>query len=136
MDRIIRIFRHHRESITYIFWGGATTIANYVIYFSCTHILNTGYITGNLIAWVFAVLFAYATNKKFVFRTPWISISNVIRELLGFISGRVASFIIETVILYLFIGVMKLNDNVVKVFSNVIVMIINYIYSKQFIFRS
>lgn len=135
MDKIKKLWQQHREVITYIFWGVMTTIVNYAVYFVCTRILNVGYLAGNLTAWVFAVLFAYVTNKRFVFRTPWDSGIGILQELLSFVSGRVASLVIESVILYLFIDLMGFNDIIVKLFSNVIVVILNYIFAKLFTFR-
>ncbi len=135
MDKIKKLLRQHREVISYVFWGIMTTIVNYVVYFICTRLFGAGYIAGNIVAWILAVLFAYATNKKFVFCTPWDSLSRVVRELLSFVSGRVASLVIETVILYVFIDLLHFNDIVVKLFSNIIVVILNYIFAKVFAFR-
>jgi putative flippase GtrA len=131
----IRKFWKQKEVITYLFWGVMTTIVNYAVYFICTRIMQTGYLAANLTAWIFAVLFAYVTNKLFVFCTCWNSGSRLLRELISFVTGRVASLVIETMILYLFIDLMQFNDIIVKLFSNVIVVILNYIFAKLFTFR-
>ena len=136
MEYIRKAWQQHREVISYLFWGVMTTIVNYVIYFVCTRILQTGYLAANLIAWVFAVLFAYVTNKLFVFCTPWNSVCKLLREVSSFVTGRVASLVIETVILYVFIDWLHFNDIIVKLFSNVIVVILNYIFAKLFTFRN
>ena len=61
------LLKKYKEPIAYLFWGGATTVVNYVLYFLCTKVLHIHYITSNVLAWAGAVVFAFVVNKLFVF---------------------------------------------------------------------
>lgn len=69
MDRIKELMKKYRELITYVFWGGMTTVVNYIVYFACTKLLGIEYLISNVIAWVVAVIFAFWVNKIYVFQS-------------------------------------------------------------------
>lgn len=131
---ITDIYKRYKEGITYILGGAMTTIVNYSVYIVCTRLLGMGYLAGNLSAWIVAVIFAYITNKYFVFQTPWYP-ARIIKECISFVIGRVASLAIESVILYLFIDILLFNDILVKIISNIVVVVLNYMFAKLFIFQ-
>lgn len=125
----------YSEIISYGFWGIMTTILNYIVYFSFTKILHTNYIFANTSAWVLAVAFAFITNKLFVFHSKTWSGSVALRELWQFISARLFSLVVETIILYIFVDSFGFRDDIMKLFTNIIVIIINYVLSKLIIFK-
>ena len=89
----------------------------------------------NVIAWVFAVVFAYLTNKPFVFRSHDWSAKTVIPELAKFVGTRVGSGGLETAILFLTVDVIGWNGNLWKILTSILVVIVNYVGSKLLVFR-
>ncbi len=135
-----------RELITYVIFGVLTTAVNWGIYWLMTRLTgmdgyeqnSPGYVlTGNvsnLTAWILSVIFAFVTNKKFVFESRKTVRDGAVRELLLFFAARVASYLIFDFLLYtlcLFI----MNDLVDKLLMNVLVVIFNYVVSKLVIFK-
>ena len=85
-----------------------------------------------VIPWFLSVLFAYVTNKLYVFES---SSKEFIKEIVAFFSSRLATGILDMFLMWLFVTVASLNDVVVKIFVNILVIIMNYIFSKLFVFR-
>lgn len=137
MKKIIGdLWSKYREIISYGFWGIMTTILNYVVYFSCTKGFYINYLFSNILAWAIAVIFAFITNKIFVFQSNKWENSVVFDEFRKFISARFLSGGIEMVILFIFVNYLYLSDDVVKIFTNILIIIINYIFSKLIIFKT
>ena len=131
----INIYRRHREQIDYLFWGVMTTVVNFAVYFVCTRALNIHHLASNAAAWVVSVAFAYFVNKIFVFRAKDWTGKVVLREAAQFTSGRIASGVMEMVLLLVFVDWLGLPDAIIKVISNVLVIIVNYIISKFLVFK-
>lgn len=93
------------------------------------------YLDSNLLAWVIGVLFAFITNKLFVFESKSFAPTVAVKELAGFVGARVFSFFVETFGLFLMVTVLAWNDYLAKIIVGVIVVIINYVFSKLLIFR-
>nr|UWI49383.1 GtrA family protein [Clostridioides difficile] len=129
------IFKKHKETILYLFFGAFTTLVNIVSYLFFTRVISFNFMIANALAWILAVLFAYVTNKFFVFESRKIEIKFLFKEFLSFVSFRLLSGIIEMVIMYITIDLISLNDIIVKVFTNVVVIVLNYLFSKMIIFR-
>lgn len=89
----------------------------------------------NVLSWIIAVISMYLTNKYFVFKTKCNTKKEVIKEFISFIAARIFTLIAETVILYLGFNFLHLNDIIVKIFAQIIVIILNYVFSKIFIFK-
>ena len=89
----------------------------------------------NVIAWVVAVAFAYLTNKPFVFRSHDWSAKTVVPELGKFLSCRIGSGVMETVIILVSVDILGGNKYLWKLLTNVLVVIVNYIGSKLLVFR-
>lgn len=134
-DRIRSLVLSHWDIVSYLFFGVATTIVNYLIYLPCYNLWGLSSAVSNGIAWVFAVAFAYLTNKPFVFKSMDWSASTVIPELTKFVSCRIASGAAETVILLLTVDILGWNGNLMKLFTNVMVIVMNYVGSKLLVFR-
>lgn len=135
MDKIIALFRKYREILVYLVFGVLTTAVNYVVYLPCYNLLHMSASVSNVIAWVFAVAFAYLTNKPFVFRSHDWSAKTVIPELAKFVGTRVGSGGLETAILFLTVDVIGWNGNLWKILTSILVVIVNYVGSKLLVFR-
>lgn len=130
------LFAKYKQTILYLIFGVLSTIVNILTYAFCTRNLNIEFLISNWIAWIVAVLFAYITNKFFVFESKKINIKFLIKELSSFVSCRLLSGIIEMILMYTMISLMSLNDFIVKIITNVVVVILNFIFSKLIIFKN
>lgn len=123
-----------REPILYIIFGGLTTVVNLLIYQSAVA-LGIPYGLANGIAFVMAVLFAYYTNKHFVFESQAKGISEQFSEMAKFFISRLGTFFVETAGLWIMIEWMNMNTTVPKYLMTVVVVLLNYFLSKWVIFR-
>ena len=123
------------EVLSYLIFGVLTTVVNYLVYLPVYNLLGLSAALSNGIAWVAAVIFAYLTNKPFVFRSHDWSAKTVIPELTRFVSCRVASGVAETVILLVTVDLLHWNGNLWKLATSVLVVLLNYIGSKLLVFR-
>lgn len=149
MDRLKKLL--NRETVSYLIFGILTTVVNYVVFhFMYTAVLGgKGSLLANFVAWVAAVVFAYVVNKLFVFESKSWAWEVLVREIPAFVAARVASFGIEELGLFISEGLLKLNEvtvfsaggfvldgvTVSKLALSVIVVVLNYFFSKWFIFK-
>lgn len=135
MERIKALFNKYRELILYLFFGGCTTLVNIISYFICSRIgIRTSVST--IIAWVLSVLFAYITNRNYVFESKAFGFAPIIKEIAGFFLCRLATGLLDLAIMVVFVDYLHFNDMLIKMFSNIIVIVLNYIASKLMIFKS
>ena len=124
----------NRETIAYIIAGVLTTIVNFISYESLYR-LGFKNLTANAIAWVIAVTFAYIVNKKQVFLSKSNSINDEARKVSKFFGARLITLVVEQVGMYIFIDILGFYRLLVKAVIAVIVIILNYLFSKIFIFN-
>ena len=150
MKMIKKLFIKYKELITYVIFGVLTTLVNFFAFWLFTKILGEElYLINNAIAWVVGVIFAYITNKLFVFESKSWDLKVVTKEITGFLGARIFSFLVEEGGMFLFITVLGLGEKsltilnltitgqfVVKILLAVIVVVMNYVFSKFFIFKS
>ena len=134
MEKIKKLYLKYREIISYVFWGVMTTVVNWVVYFPLNKLLDINYLLANTIAWITAVLFAFVTNRIFVFRSQTHGFIAITRELVSFFVARLTSFGIEQLLMYLGVDVLKANSDIIKIIVAVVVVILNYVFSKLFVF--
>ena len=135
IEKIMSCIRKYWEVLSYLIFGVLTTIVNYLIYIPCYQLMGMSASVSNMIAWVVAVAFAYLTNKPFVFRSRDWSLKTVIPELSKFVSCRIASGVLETGILLITVDILGWNGLIWKLFTSVLVVVLNYIGSKLLVFR-
>ena len=135
MKRILALLKKHEEVVSYLFFGGLTTVVNYLVYLPCYNLLRFSGTVSNVIAWIAAVAFAYLTNKPFVFKSHDWSAKTVLPELTKFVGCRVGSGLVETAVIFLTVDWLGLNGNLIKVATSVLVVVLNYIGSKLVVFR-
>ena len=128
-------YRDHREGMRYLVFGALSTVVNIVVFAICAKLANFSTAVSNTIAWIVAVLFAYVTNKIYVFNSKSTGIKDLVREIISFFSARIVTLIIETVFLWVVIDKLGFNSILMKIISNVIVIILNFVFSKIFIFK-
>ena len=123
-------FNKYYEVLSYLFFGGCTTLIN-IITFWLLRLLKIGVYASNVVAWIVSVLFAFITNKLFVFESK----GNALKEGISFFVFRLLSLVFDMGIMYLLVDVFNWNDLLSKVLANIFVIIINYVFSKIFIFK-
>lgn len=129
------ILKKYKESIMYLVFGVLTVIINISSYVFMTRVLQIEFLISNALSWVVAVIFAYITNKLYVFESKTNTKQELIKEFSSFVSCRVLSGLMEMVLMYIMIDMMFINDFIVKIFTNVLVIVLNYILSKIVIFK-
>ena len=135
MKKLIALFKKYEEVISYLFFGGLTTVVNYIVYLPCYNLLHLSGALSNAIAWVVAVALAYLTNKPFVFKSYDWSAKTVIPELTKFVGCRIGSGLAETAIIFVTVDLLLLNGNIIKILTSVLVVVLNYVASKLVVFR-
>ena len=128
------LIRKHWDVITYLVFGVLTTLVNYLVYLPCFNWLCLSATVSNIIAWAVAVIFAYLTNKHFVFRSYDWSMKTVLPEFTKFLGCRVGSGVLETLIIFITVDCLSINGNLMKVITSVLVVILNYVASKLVVF--
>lgn len=118
------------EMFSYLLTGGATTLINYVVYLTLLH-FKADYLTANTIAWIFAVSFAYVTNRIFVFHSE----NQIGKELVSFVSLRFLTLLTENLLLTLFIQHCQFHPILSKLAVSFVTVIANYVICKCQIFR-
>ena len=135
MNKMIALLKKHEEVVSYLFFGGLTTVVNYLVYLPCYNLLGFSGTVSNVIAWIAAIAFAYLTNKPFVFKSHDWSAKTVLPELTKFVGCRVGSGLVETAVIFLTVDWLGLNGNLIKVATSVLVVVLNYVASKLVVFR-
>jgi len=132
---MISFLKKYKDIILYLFFGGCTTIINVLVYYIFAHIINFSTIVSTLVAWLVAVLFAYITNRKWVFNSGNIEKKDILSEFFSFIICRLGTGVIDWGMMITFVDFFKFDDIIIKIISNIIVIILNYIMSKLIIFK-
>lgn len=135
MEKIKTLIRRHYDVLAYLFFGGLTTVVNYLVYLPCFNLLGFTAAVSNMIAWVVAVAFAFLTNKPFVFKSHDWSAPVLWPELTKFVGCRIGSGLMETAIIFVAVDLLHGNGNLWKLVTSVLVVILNYFASKLVVFR-
>ena len=128
-----------KELVTYIFFGVCTTVVNYVSFLILTELSlfpkGTNTVINTWIAWFLSVVFAYVTNRKWVFESKASTFKEEVKEVSAFFTCRIATGVMEAIIMYVCVDIFHMNYKVIKLLSTVLVVILNYVGSKLFIFK-
>ncbi|MGO2853424.1 MAG: GtrA family protein, partial [Tetragenococcus koreensis] len=133
MKQLIRKIKEDkklREIITYLFFGGMTTVVNFVVFFLARNLLGWNLVVSNTLSWILSVLFAFATNKKWVFKSKSTGTKQFLVELGKFFFYRIVSFGIDMGCMLLFIDVFKMGEFLAKLITQTIIVVANYVFSK------
>lgn len=129
--RIVNSFyKKNKELLLYLFFGGLTFLVSISSYAVFNIRIGWNALTANIASWILAVAFAYVTNRTWVFESSTDRGSNLIKEITGFVGGRIATLVIEELILFIFITGLGMSSILVKIVAQVIVIALNYVISK------
>lgn len=120
--------------VLYLIFGAGTTLVNLLLFHLFYYQLEWGTVVSNIISWIGAVLFAFITNKWFVFESKSRNLKLVATELIGFFGARVITGLIDLGLMYVTVDLWHREAMMMKLLVNVIVIILNYVASK-FIFK-
>lgn len=136
MEKIKELYIKYKEVINYLIFGALSTLVNFVTYYISARLLGIDEVISSGISWFCSVLFAYITNKIFVFESKTNGIKQLVKEITTFFLARVLSGILCDVGTFaIMVKVLHINDIISKVVTQVMVIIVNYIFSKLIIFR-
>lgn len=136
MDSLIKIFNKYKEVILYLFFGVLTTVVSFATYYFCSDVLQMHYLVSNVISWIFAVAFAYITNRIWVFESKSNGFKEILKEMVTFVNCRLLSGVIDMATMFILVDLISINDLYAKLFTQVIVVILNYVFSKLIIFKN
>ena len=119
----------------YLLFGGLTTVVSLGTFWLVNRVMAQNEHIANVVSWVLAVLFAFVTNRIWVFRAKTESRAAFWRQLLGFYGGRLITLGIEEVLLLVFITWLHFDSMLIKVLAQVVVLVSNYVISKWIVFR-
>ena len=138
MSKIINLYKKYKEIINYIIVGGLTTVVSLGTYYACVYIFldpknGVELQLANIISWIAAVTFAYFSNRKFVFESKN---DKVLKEATKFYLSRLSTLLIDMLFMLIFVTLFKINDKLAKLLVQFIILVLNYIFSKLFVFKN
>lgn len=141
------IYVKNKEILLYLFFGGGTTVISFLSFFIAAAIIRLPDISlfgitidasvtaSNVISWICAVTFSYITARVWVFQSISHGTKAVIREIAAFYGGRVFTLIVETVMINVGVLALSVNENIMKIIASFVVLVLNYVISKLFVFK-
>lgn len=130
-----KMWKKHNDIFWYCFFGGLTTLVNMVIFYMFSDLINLHYMIANTIAWIVAVLFAYITNRTWVFKSKVKGLKAIAKEIGVFMWFRLLSLGMEMIILFVMIDLLGIKEMLTKLIAQIVVIVANYIFSKWIIFK-
>ena len=134
MEALKKLWCKYKEMILYMFFGAGTTFVNIVSYFIFKY-LSLSVAASSVFSWAAAVCFAYVTNRIYVFESSEKGLYAVLKEFSSFTAGRIFTGLIDLAIMVVCVDMLHFNEPFMKIVSNVIVIILNYIISKLIVFK-
>lgn len=127
-------YQKNKEILLYLFFGGLTFIVSIASYVFFDVIFSMNELVANVLSWILAVSFAYVTSRIWVFDASTTTMREFLKQIISFFGGRVATLVIEELILLVFVTLLQFPSVPVKVVAQIMVIVLNYIISKLFVF--
>ena len=125
--------KNYKQGILYLFFGALTTAVNIISYYASYNIFKISNVTSTILAWALAVLFAFVTNRIFVFESK--EKKSFFKELWLFYLSRGLTMLLEVGAMWLFVDICLFNDWAVKIIANIVIILLNYVVSKFIVFK-
>ncbi len=132
---MIELLKKYREQISYLFFGGCTFLVSMVTFYLFSKVMGMSETVANIPSNVIAILFAYITNKLFVFQKKNDDKQGLLKEFISFLGGRAVTFLLEELIIYVGVDLLHIDGMIVKLIAQVVVILGNYFISKFFVFK-
>ena len=139
INKLKKMYKKYKEIINYLIIGGLTTVVSLISFYLVRILIFTkdtqlDIQISNVISWIFAVLFAFITNKKYVFESKTTG-TKKIKEMIKFYLSRLTTLIIDMVTMWILTAPLNINDKVSKIIVQFIIVVLNYVFSKLFVFK-
>lgn len=131
LEKYNKLNKKYREAVNYLIVGGLTTIVSITSYYLFRLFLKN-YVLCTVLSWIVAVLFAYVTNRKYVFYSKE---KRIFKEFCEFVFSRILSLLAEIAVMYILVDFLSIEDRISKIIVQVIIVILNYVFSKLFVFK-
>lgn len=135
MSKIKELYIKYKEQILYLFFGGLTTVICMVCVATFEYCFGITGILGRIPSDLIAMTVAYITNKIWVFESKCNNFKELLREILAFYGARLFTLVLSAVIVFIFVDKMGMNNLLINFIATVITVILNYVFSKLFIFK-
>ena len=135
MLNLKNVFIKYQSFLLYVIFGVLTTIVNIIVFFILYNMLHTGHNIAYVVAWFWAVLFAYLTNRVWVFHSTSTTTASIIKEVWQFYLARVLTGIIGYFILTFGVDLLHQDANIWNIIQNIFVIVSNFVLSKLIIFK-
>lgn len=131
---IYPFYKKYKEGLLYLFFGGLTVIVVIGIYIVLNIVISVDPLIANAISWLCGVLFSFFTTRKWVFNSTTSRLRELISQVIRFGVARLATLLLQELLIYIFVSCMELPSVFIKICTEIINIIINYLVSKRFIF--
>lgn len=140
LDRVMRLpllrvfypfYEKHREGLLYLFFGVLTTAVSWGSFYLFYYPLSIGELTATALSWIASVTFAFFVNRIYVFEAH----GNPVKEALSFFASRATTLLLEEGWIFLFVTLLSMEAMWIKIAGNVLVLILNYVFSKWIVFK-
>ena len=136
ISKCLELYKKYKEIINYVICGGIATVINIGVFAILNWLLGENlYLISNIVAIIASVLFQYFSNKFFVFERKNLSKKETLIEFGKFISARAVTAVLDMIIMWIGVSLLNLNEILMKIITNIIVIILNYVFSKFFVFK-
>lgn len=135
MEKLQSLLLKHKTALIYLVFGVLTSLVDFLVYIPLHKLLEISAAVSNTVAWIAAVLFAFFTNKLFVFQSKNWSAKNLFNEFWKFTICRVGTFLLEEVFLFITADMLSYDGLVMKLLISVVVVVLNFFASKFFAFK-
>lgn len=138
MKKVVSLYKKYEELINYLIVGVLTTLVSlltyYILVFTVLNPENALELQiANIISWICSVAFAYITNRIFVFKSK---AKKVFKEMISFVNSRILTLLLDMGTMFLMVTCIGINDKISKLIVQIIVIVLNYVFSKIFVFKS
>lgn len=135
LKRCKPIYTKYKEGILYLFFGGITFFLALSVFAGLYYVAGVDVLIANGCSWVAGVTFSFFTTRTWVFQSMKKGLTLLIRQIAEFLSARFATLLLQEILLFIFVAMMGLNSMVIKIITEVINIILNYLVSKFIIFK-
>lgn len=135
LKKLADLYRNHLEGMRYLVCGALATVVNIGVYAIFFYLIKLNNSTSNIIAWIVAAIFAYITNRTIVFDSKVNTKKGLIREIVSFFGCRLLTLVVDEGIMILTVDMLNWPGILMKILANIIVIILNFIFSKILIFK-
>lgn len=135
-ELIKKLWVKYEEVLVYLIFGVLTTVVNIAVFYLLDTVLGVQYLIANAVAIILSILFAFFTNKKYVFKSKSENFQSWLQEFMLFCGFRAISGVFDMLSMWALVDFMDLDTNIAKIATQFIVVVLNYFFSKFFVFKS